>query len=125
MLRSAACLRSFARQLSELLDEIDPSVFVTNAAKAHVIGSLARKRKHVPLIWYMRDGLEDRVLSRKLLALMSRRCDLAVCISRYVAAQFRKYVSASVPASVIYNIVDLNRFRPGAIAARGFAQESG
>ncbi len=115
MLRSAACVRSFARQLSELLDEIDPSVFVTNAAKAHVIGSLARRRKHVPLIWYMRDGLEDRVLSRKLLALMSRRCDLTVCISRYVAAQFRKYVSASVPASVIYNIVDLRRFRPGAI----------
>lgn len=115
MLRSAACLRSFARQLSELLDKIDPSVFITNAAKAHVIGSLARRRKHVPLIWYMRDGLEDRVLSRKLLALMSRRCDLTVCISRYVAAQFRKYVSASVPASVIYNIVDLSRFRPDAI----------
>jgi len=56
MLRSATCLRSFARRLSELLDEIGPSVFVTNAAKAHVIGSLARKRKHVPLIWYMRTG---------------------------------------------------------------------
>jgi glycosyltransferase involved in cell wall biosynthesis len=114
MLRSAACLRSFARRLSKLLDEIRPSVFVTNAAKAHVIGSLTRKRKHVPLIWYMRDGLENRVLSRKLLALLSRRCDLTVCISRYVAAQFRKYVSASVPANVIYNIVDLSRFRPGA-----------
>jgi glycosyltransferase involved in cell wall biosynthesis len=63
----------------------------------------------------MRDGLEDRVLSRKLLTLLSRRCDLTVCISRYVAAQFRKYVSASVPANVIYNIVDLSRFRPGAL----------
>jgi len=115
MLRSATCLRSFARRLSELLDEIGPSVFVTNAAKAHVIGSLARKRKHVPLIWYMRDGLEDRALSRKLLALLSRRCDLAVCISRYVAAQFREYVSTSVPANVVYNIVDLSRFRPGTV----------
>ena len=123
MLRSAACVRSFARQLSKLLDEIGPSAFVTNAAKAHVIGALARKRKHVPLIWYMRDGLEDRVLSRKLLALLSRRCDLAVCISRYVAAQFRKYVSASVPANVVYNIVDLSRFRPGATPPADLCKE--
>jgi glycosyltransferase involved in cell wall biosynthesis len=115
LFHSAACLPSFARRLSKLLDEIRPSVFVTNSVKAHVIGSLTRKRKHVPLIWYMRDGLEDRVLSRKLLTLLSRRCDLTVCISRYVAAQFRKYVSASVPANVIYNIVDLSRFRPGAL----------
>jgi glycosyltransferase involved in cell wall biosynthesis len=113
MLRSAAYLRSFSRRLSDLLDEIGPSAFITNAVKAHVIGALTNKHKQVPLIWYMRDGLEDRVLSRKLLALLSWRCDLTVCISRYVAAQFRKYVSASVPANVVYNIVDLNRFRPG------------
>jgi glycosyltransferase involved in cell wall biosynthesis len=116
LLQSGTCLPLFARRLSKLLDEIRPSVFVTNSVKAHVIGSLTRKRKRVPLIWYMRDGLEDRVLSRKLLALLSRRCDLTVCISRYVAAQFRKYVSASVPANVIYNIVDLSRFRPGALS---------
>jgi glycosyltransferase involved in cell wall biosynthesis len=115
LLQSGTCLPWFARRLSKLLDEIRPSVFVTNSVKAHVIGSLTRKRKRVPLIWYMRDGLEDRVLSRKLLALLSRRCDLTVCISRYVAAQFRKYVSASVPANVIYNIVDLGRFHPGAL----------
>ena len=58
MMRSAMCLGAFARRLSRVLDEIRPSAVVTNAAKAHVIGSLARKRKHVPLIWYMRDGLK-------------------------------------------------------------------
>jgi len=115
MLRSATCLRSFTQQLSKLLDEIRPSAFITNAAKAHVVGSLMPKRKGVPLIWYMRDGLEHRALSRRLLALLSRRCDLALCISRYVAAQFREYISASVPSNVIYNIVDLKRFQPGAI----------
>ncbi len=115
MIGSALGLRSLVRKLSELLDEISPSVFVTNAVKAHVIGSLTRKRKCNPLIWYMRDGLEDRVLSRKLLALLSRRCDGAVCVSRYVAAQFREYVSASVPSSVVNDIVDLNRFFPGAL----------
>jgi glycosyltransferase involved in cell wall biosynthesis len=116
MLRCAADVRSFARALSQLLDEIGPSAFITNALKAHVIGSLTRKRKNVPLIWYMRDGLENRTISRKALALLSRRCDLAVCISRYVMSQFQEYVSTSVPTSTVCDIVDLNRFRPGAMA---------
>ena len=69
ILRAAACLRPFTRRLSELLDEIEPAALVTNAVKAHVIGALARKPQQLPLIWYMRDGLEQRMLSRKLLAL--------------------------------------------------------
>jgi glycosyltransferase involved in cell wall biosynthesis len=112
-IRGAAQLPQFTRRLSELLEEIDPSAFVTNAVKAHIVGALTPRRKNVRLIWYMRDGMEDRVLSRKLLALLSRRCDLAVCISQYVAEQFRKYVSASLPTTVVYNIVDLKRFHPG------------
>ena len=112
LLHAATSLRPFLRSVSELLDEIEPAAFVTNAVKAHIIGALLRKRRNIPLIWYMRDGLEQRILSRKLLALLSRRCDLAICISQYVASQFRQYVSQSVPAHVIYNIIDLNRFHP-------------
>jgi glycosyltransferase involved in cell wall biosynthesis len=115
MLRAGACLRPFTRRLAELLDEIGPAALVTNAVKPHIIGALTRKQKDVPLIWYMHDGLEERVVSRKLLALLSRRCDMAICISEYVASQFREYVSASVPAHVVYNIVDLNRFHPEAL----------
>jgi glycosyltransferase involved in cell wall biosynthesis len=114
-IRGAAQLPRFTRRLSELLEEIDPSVFVTNAVKAHIVGALTPGRKNVRLIWYMRDGMEGRVLSRKLLALLSRRCDLAVCISHYVAEQVRKYVSASLPTTVVYNIVDLKRFHPTAL----------
>jgi glycosyltransferase involved in cell wall biosynthesis len=125
MLRFAASLRKFARRLSDLLREIDPAIVVTNAVKAHVLGALIRKREDLPLIWYMRDGLEERVISRKVLALLSSRCDLAVCISHYVAAQFGKYVSTSVPANVVYNIVDLGRFRPEAAAPPDLKKKSG
>jgi glycosyltransferase involved in cell wall biosynthesis len=125
LLRFAASLRSFARNVSDLLDEIGPTVFVTNALKAHVIGALARTPKDVPLIWYMRDGLEERAISRKLLALLARRCRLSLCISQYVAAQFRKYVSPSVPTAVVYNIVDLSRFRPGAAASGDLPKPTG
>ena len=125
LLRAALALQSFRRELSELLDEIDPAVFVTNAVKAHIIGALAHRRKNVPLIWYMRDGLEERILSRKLLALLSRRCDSTVCISQYVAAQFREYVSPSMPATVVYNIIDLSRFHPGATPAADLSKAPG
>ncbi|MGA8428581.1 MAG: glycosyltransferase [Candidatus Sulfotelmatobacter sp.] len=125
ILKFAANLRSFARKLSNLLDEIGPSIFVTNSIKAHLIGALAHKRKDVPLVWYVRDGLEQRVISRRLLSLLSRRCDLAVCVSRYVASQFRQYVSASVPASVVHDIVDLGRFRPGATAPADLYKDPG
>jgi len=125
MLRFAAHLGAFARQLSNVLDEIGPSIFVTNSVKAHVIGALARKRKDMPLVWYVRDGLEQRRISRRILALLSRRCGLAVCVSEYVAAQFRSYVSESVPASVVHDIVDLGRFRPGTIAPADLRKGAG
>jgi glycosyltransferase involved in cell wall biosynthesis len=125
LLRSLPGLRSFTRRLERLLEEIGPSVLITNAVKAHIIGAIARRRRDVPLVWYMRDGLEQRVVSRKLLALLSRRCDLAVCISQYVAGQVRRYVSASVPAAVVYNIVDLDCFMPGLAAPVDLPKTSG
>jgi glycosyltransferase involved in cell wall biosynthesis len=125
IIRFVAHLRSFARRLSDLLDEIDPAVFITNSVKAHMMGALARQRRDMPLVWYVRDGLEERVISRKLLALLARRCDLAVCVSRYVAAQFRQYVSSSVPIDVVHDIVDLGRFRPGALAPADLRKPTG
>ncbi|MFZ0687106.1 MAG: glycosyltransferase family 4 protein, partial [Terriglobales bacterium] len=53
------------------------------------------------------------------------RCDLAICISRYVAAQFREYVSPSVPAHEIYNIVDLGRFHPEALPPADLPKQPG
>lgn len=112
LLLSGASMVPFVRRFSELLDEIGPAALITNAVKAHLIGALARKHKNVRLIWYMREGLEERVVSRKLLRMLAGRCDMAICISSYVESQFRRYVSKSVPAHVVYNIVDLDRFHP-------------
>jgi glycosyltransferase involved in cell wall biosynthesis len=125
LLRAALKLGSFTSELSAMLEDIAPAVFVTNAIKAHIVGALARRRNDVPLIWYMRDGLEDRILSRKLLRLLARRCDLAICISQYVMSQLREHVAASLPARVIYNIVDLNRFHPAVSPASDLRKEPG
>lgn len=114
LMRAAWSVIGFRRRLGRLIEEIGAAAVVTNAAKAHVMGALARRPKGVPLIWYMRDGLEERALSRSALALLARRCDLAICISKYVEGEFKKYVSEAVATRVVYNIVDLERFRPGA-----------
>ena len=112
MLASASSLWPFTRRLGALLEEIAPAVFVTNAVKCHIIGAMTRLPKGVPLIWYMHDGLEQRRVSRKILRLLAPRCDMAVCNSSYVESQVQRYVSRSVPAHVVYNIVDLDRFHP-------------
>jgi len=125
LLRAVVSLRAFTRDLSQVLQEIAPDVFITNAVKAHIVGALTRRDKRIPLIWYMRDGLEDRMLSRKLLRLLSGRCDRAICISQYVLAQLRQYVSATLPAQVVYNIVELNRFHPAVTPASDLHKSSG
>ena len=124
LLRAAPGLGSFAVRLARLLEEINPAVFITNSIKAHLAGALARRPAKVPLVWYMRDGLEDRRVSRKLLALLASRCDLALCISQYVAGQVRQHVSQSLPATVVYNIVDLDRFQPGKSGPADLAKRS-
>lgn len=112
LIRCAADLRPFTTQLDRLLQAIDPCVLITNAVKAHILGALTPRRSDIPLIWYMRDGLENRFLSRKALAAVSHHCDLALCISRYVASQVRKYVSPKLKRTVLYNIIDIDRFQP-------------
>jgi glycosyltransferase involved in cell wall biosynthesis len=116
LLRSAFSIKPFVRQLSTMLRDIQPSAFITNASKAHILGALASRPKGVPLIWYMRDGLEHRPFSRKLLSLLSRRCDFTICISHYVADQVRRHVSNALPTNIVYNIIDLNAFHPGSPA---------
>ncbi len=125
MLGSAAYLFSFARKLSKLLEEIGPSVFVTNAIKAHAHRLPRTQTEGCSLDLVHARWIGDRVFSRKLLALLSPRCGEAVCVSRYIAAQFREYVSPSVPASVVNDIVDLNRFRPGALRPADMRKKPG
>ncbi len=125
LLRSAFSIRPFVRKLSKTLQEINPSAFITNASKAHILGALASRPKGVPLIWYMRDGLEHRPYSRKLLCLLSRRCDFTICISQYVADQVHRHVSSALPTNIVYNIIDLNAFRPGSPAPSDLAKGAG
>jgi glycosyltransferase involved in cell wall biosynthesis len=77
------------------------------------VSALACSGAGVPLVWYAREGLEDRPTSRFVLRLLGRRPAGVVAISRYVAGQFRPLVAGPAPVHVVRNIVDPGRLRPG------------
>ncbi len=111
--------------LSKRLREIDASVWITNGIKCHVLASLVPRSRHVSLVWYLRDGLEGRMLTGKLLSLLSFRCDQAICISNYIAGELRAMMPGSLKAAVLYNIVDPERYKPGLPLPPDLRKESG
>lgn len=110
---AALSLGPFLARLSRLLERIDSRVLVTNGIKCHILGALVRKRHSGSLLWYLREGLEGRRVTPLLLRLLSPRCSSAVAISRFVAAEWGRVFLCPVPVRVLYNIVDLQSFRPG------------
>jgi glycosyltransferase involved in cell wall biosynthesis len=119
-----AGLPGFVRQLQRLLGETGCEVLITNGIKAHVAGALCPRGRRV-LLWYFREALEGRPLSTMLLRALARRCTAVVAISRYVAGQSRRAVPPGVPVHVLYNAVDLDRFRPGLQPASDLAKPPG
>jgi glycosyltransferase involved in cell wall biosynthesis len=113
LLRAASTLGVLRIRLRAEIDRLAPDVVVTNGIKAHVLGALACSGARVPLVWYAREGLEDRPTSRFVLRLLGRRPAGVVAISRYVAGQFRPLVAGPAPVHVVRNIVDPGRLRPG------------
>ncbi len=110
-------LRSFARRLSDLLDEIEPSVFVTNAVKAHVDRSAVAQAERcsadlVYARWIGRARDFAQTAGLAVAALRSGGLHFAVCGCAVPEICF----SVGAGRSVLYNIVDLGRFRPEAAA---------
>jgi glycosyltransferase involved in cell wall biosynthesis len=106
--RAVPAVRQAARAVRDSVTAVAADVLVTNGIKPHVIGALALSRRpDVPLIWYLRDSTEGRRVSRSMLRLAARRCDAAIAISKYVAADAAHYLPAQVPVDMAYNIIDV------------------
>jgi glycosyltransferase involved in cell wall biosynthesis len=109
---AAASLGILRTRLRAELARLAPDVLVTNGVKAHGIGALLRPQLACPLVWYAREGVEDRPLSRLGLRMLGRRCDAVIAISRYVASEVRPLVPGPAPIHVVRNIVDVRPEQP-------------
>jgi glycosyltransferase involved in cell wall biosynthesis len=107
---ASTSIPGLARRLASLLNEIGADVLITNGVKSHILGAIAQLGSRRPLVWYLRDGLEGRVLSTLAMSALGRRCQGAIAISRYVEGEARKVLPHSLPMQVIYNLVDFARF---------------
>lgn len=116
---------AYALRLARTLDEIGADVLVTNSIKPHIIGAIASLHSRRPLVWYLRDGLEGRPMSRLALRALGWRCQGAIAISRYIEQESRGVLPASVPVKVIYNLVDFGRFHSEAPPPDDLRKESG
>jgi len=113
LVRAAASVGILRTRLQAELARLRPDVLLTNGVKAHGLGALLRPALDRPLVWYAREGLEDRPLTRLGLRAFGRRCDGVIAISRYVASEIRPLVPGPASIHVVRNIVDPARVRSG------------
>ena len=114
-----------AYRLAALLDDVRADALITNGIKPHIVGALAQFGSPRPLLWYLRDGFEGRGVSTRAMRSLARRCAGAIAISHYVAKEASEVLPASLPISVIYNIVDFARFHRDATPARDLMKQPG
>jgi glycosyltransferase involved in cell wall biosynthesis len=107
----------FVRRLARVLRARKFDLLLTNGMKSHVAGTLAAGIAGMPVVWHLRDSLEARPLSKRVLGILAGRCSGAIAISRYVARQLEGGRFRGLRTSIVYNPVDLSRFSPSSEAA--------
>jgi glycosyltransferase involved in cell wall biosynthesis len=101
---------AFFRRFSRAVSGLTPQLIHSHGIKTHVLAALLARR--APLVWHLHDYLGMRSLSARLLALLSRRCSLAIAVSESVAVDARRCLPEHLPIVVVHNSVDCERFHP-------------
>ncbi|PYQ14444.1 MAG: hypothetical protein DMF80_12600 [Acidobacteria bacterium] len=102
---------SLYKAVSSGVRELRLDIIHTNGTKAHVIGAMAGWRQQVPVIWHIRDFVENRVWERSIAALGRAAAVHIIANSSAVAASVEALGLAS-RMEVIPNGVDLKEFSP-------------
>jgi glycosyltransferase involved in cell wall biosynthesis len=114
MLPAIVASPAFIYRFSRAVSACSPDLVHSHGIKTHVLGALLSSR--APVIWHIHDYLSLRSVSARLLAVLSRRCSLAIAVSESVAADARRCLPGHLDVQVVHNSVDTDAFRPdGAI----------
>jgi len=103
--RSFRAWRHGVDEVARIVKETDARIVHSNSTTAHLFGGAAAKRCRVASVWHVRDAAVPRI-ARPFL----HDADARIAISRFVAGRFER--SMHLPCEVIYNGVDVERFRP-------------
>jgi glycosyltransferase involved in cell wall biosynthesis len=125
MLQAVTSISPLTKEISHLLRDIRADLLITNGIKCHIVGAVSHKRYRIPLVWYLRDGLEGRRLSSLALSFYASRCSGAIAISNFIAGDARKVLPKTVPVHVLYNIIDLKKFEPNSPAPSDLKKNDG
>lgn len=95
--------------LAALIRRLRPDIVHTNSMKAHVLAAIPCRVLGVPLVWHVRDIMEESWLRSLLLrlAVLPKR---VVCISEAAARPFRERPQVEPKVRVVYNGIHLGRF---------------
>jgi glycosyltransferase involved in cell wall biosynthesis len=107
--RAAAGTVRFARALRATVAAWHPDIVHTNGIKAHVLGRWVKG--HGRLVWHVHDYLSPRPVSKRLLRESAQAAAAVVANSRSVAADLKAVLPDASRVEVIYNGIDVNRFR--------------
>lgn len=110
MLPVVAGSPAFVRRFSRAVNAFAPDLVHSHGIKTHVLGALLPAR--ALLIWHIHDYLSLRSVSARLLALLSRRCSLAIAVSESVAADARRCLPGRLAVRVVHNSVNTEAFHP-------------
>jgi glycosyltransferase involved in cell wall biosynthesis len=101
--------------LAREIEQIAPTVIHTNGFKMHVLGTWAARRK-TPVVWHIHDYVGARPVMSRLMRMQANRCAAAITNSDSVRLELRRVCGERVPATTVYNAVDLDQFKPDGIA---------
>ncbi len=109
LMRAAADVPGYQRQLSRALAAIDPDIIHSNGFKAHIV-TARLNRGRAALVWHIHEYVAARPVTRLLVRRYAGRANAIVANSESVRHDVRTLIRSAV--RVIHNAVDLERFSP-------------
>ena len=108
--RQVTTLWGYAKQIARLAREKQVSLLYTNSLKSDFYGALAGQRARIPVIWHIRDRIEESYLPAP-----------AVRVIRLLARRIPACVVANSESTL--ETLKLEGTRPSAVIASGMTQE--
>lgn|GEM_PF-148879 len=103
-------IRRFARALRTQLNDIEPTIVISNGIKCHLMARLANIRS-CPIVWLVQDFFSSRPVVARLLRWAEPRTTASIAISKAVG-QDLETIARTMKIQVIHSAIDTELFAP-------------